>query len=240
MPDVNPSITLNFRKGGIDFSRSFNVSFDVDSALYIASTVSVGTSDAVIDQGDLTQAGLLLLRNLEARSLVVTPVAPTVTPQGTTGAATWSYKIVAKQVDSDGNVVAYSQASSVGTTTTGKATLTGTDFNRITWAEDENANGGYDIYRTAHGTGPTTNGVIGSVAEGVTTFDDTGLAGDSATAPSVPRDNIIDVGENGTSYPVELQGGDIALFRCSSTSSLDIHAKARNNTCEIERILLNA
>lgn len=241
MSDVNASLQVGFNRGGASIQRSLNVNFDIADRLYVAGTPTIGIADEALDLGDVVKTGLLLLHNLEARYLLSAPPTPVITPQGTTGAATWSYKIVAKQADSDGNVVAYTAASSVGTTATGKATLTGTDFNRITWTADAKANGGYDIYRTAHGTSPTTNGLIRSVAAGVTTLDDTGLAGDGSTAPAAAKTNVIQFGDDGTHYPIVLQGGDIALIPWASIdySIGEIHAKAENYACALEYLLLS-
>ena len=110
--------------------------------------------------------------------LVADVAAPTVTPQGTPGVVTWDYKVVA--IDANGKKTA---ASTAGQTTTGHATLDGTNFNRITWTD---VTGGvtYEIHRTAAGGTPGTTGLIGTVDAAVQTFDDTGLAISDATAPN--------------------------------------------------------
>ena len=54
--------------------------------------------------------------------------APTVTPQGTTGAVTYDYKVVAVNENGEKTLV-----SSAGQTTTGNATLGLINFNRVTW-----------------------------------------------------------------------------------------------------------
>lgn len=97
---------------------------------------------------------------------LATPTAPTITPQGTTGATTYTYYVVA--VDRQGKRTVQSP---VGTTTTGNATLTGVNFNRITWSEVTGAQT-YEIIRTVGGA------TQGRIATGVTvfTFDDTGIA----------------------------------------------------------------
>ncbi len=113
---------------------------------------------------------------------LTTPAAPTVTPQGTTGAATWTYKIEALSRDQT------SIASAAGSTATGNATLSSTNFNRITWAAVTGATA-YRIYRTAVGSSPTTTGVIALVGATLQ-LDDTGLAGDSAAAPSAATGGV--------------------------------------------------
>lgn len=108
-----------------------------------------------------------------------TPAASTVTPTGTTGATTYTYKIVIRNVDSGG----YSAASSGFSTSTGNATLSGSNFNRIAAPSGSYSTSDvYDIYRTAGGA---TQGLIGTQNTGLS-FDDTGFAGDGATAPSAP------------------------------------------------------
>lgn len=95
---------------------------------------------------------------------VAKPTAMTVTPNGTPGTTYYVYKICA--VNNVGNVSLAVPAK----TTTGAATLNGTDFNRIAWSASAGAIT-YDIYR-ARGGG--TFGLIGNTAS--TSFNDTGLA----------------------------------------------------------------
>lgn len=116
--------------------------------------------------------------------LVANPAAPTVTPQGAGGAVTYSYKIVAK--GTSGQTTA---ASSAGSTATGNATLSVSNFNRVTWTNVAQ-NQGYDIYRTVSNGTPSSLGKIGSVGAGVTQFDDTGLAGDASSEPGVNTTGI--------------------------------------------------
>lgn len=113
------------------------------------------------------------------------PGAPTVTPQGTTGSTTWSYKAVAKLKDGTGTA-----AGAEGTTTTGNATLTGTNFNRLSVTAVPNAYS-YDWYRTAAGGTPSSTGKIGNSVG--TTFDDTGIAGDASSPPTTNLTATIDV-----------------------------------------------
>ena len=108
------------------------------------------------------------------RPLLNTPAAPTVAPQGTAGATTYAYKVVAK--DRGGSITA---GSANGQTTTGNATLNGSNFNRLTWTAITGATD-YDIYRV---TGGATQGKIATVT--ATTIDDTGLVGDASSAPTV-------------------------------------------------------
>jgi hypothetical protein len=110
------------------------------------------------------------------------PATPTVTTFGTTGAQTWGYEVVA--VNATGGVT---PASAQGATATanGVSTLTAANFQRISWTPVFGAVN-YKIYRTqVAGTSPnpSTTGLIGTTSGN--TFNDTGLAGDSTTAPTV-------------------------------------------------------
>lgn len=226
--ELKVGLSLNYLKNGAIIQRSLSDQFPVAGNVALQNIASIGTADETLDLGDVATLGYLLLHNLEAYVEVTTPAAPAITNQGTAGAATWSYKIVAKQAD-----VSYSAASAAGSTATGNATLTGVNFNRLTWAVVAGA-ASYDIYRTAHGTSPSTDGKIGNTA--ATTFDDTGLAGDAGTPPATGVDNVILVGANGTSYPIQLKGEDFALFRFNGAA---VHAKANTIAAKLEYILIS-
>jgi hypothetical protein len=114
-----------------------------------------------------------------ATSALSTPVNVVATPQGTAGAVTVTYKLVALSGASN------TAASSAATTTTANATLTTGNNVLITWDAVPGASS-YNIYRTAAGGTPSTTGLIGNVLASVgTSFVDTGLAGDSSTPPTV-------------------------------------------------------
>jgi hypothetical protein len=106
------------------------------------------------------------------------PTSGAVANQGTAGSTSYSYKVVAVSGTKAG------AATSAITTTTGAASLTGTNFNRLTWAAPAAGVNitGYRVYRTAGGG---STGLIGTVAGDVLQLDDTGLAGDSASVPTV-------------------------------------------------------
>jgi hypothetical protein len=125
----------------------------------------------------------LIRARLNETLALTTPGSPLVSPQGTPGAKTITYKVVAT------NTVGHSEASQGTTIITGASVLSGTNFNRLTWQAVPGATG-YDIYRTAtDGTSPTTLGKIGSTTTAVT-LDDTGLAGDAVTAPTTNTSGI--------------------------------------------------
>ncbi len=124
-----------------------------------------------------TFASLILQarRHLIEQPGIATPSAPVVTPTGTTGATSYSYKIVGANKDQT------SVASSAGSTTTGNASLSSTNFNRVTWTASSYATY-YYVYRTVGGA---TTGVIAVVGAGTLQLDDTGLTGDAASAPTL-------------------------------------------------------
>jgi hypothetical protein len=100
---------------------------------------------------------------------IATPAGVTVAPVGTPGSTTYSYVVTA--VTEYGETI----ASNTATTTTGNATLSGANLNRITIPMVPSA-AGYRIYRTVGGG---SVGYLGFTVEayGVTpTFDDTGIA----------------------------------------------------------------
>ncbi len=228
--EITLSLGFNYSKNGALIQRSLNATLDVSGDKAIQNIQNIGTGDETLALGDVATNGILLLHNLEAFVEVTTPGAPTISNQGTPASTTISYKIVAKQ--SDGS---YSAASSAGTTTTAAATLTGVNFNRLTWTDQTAATGGFDIYRTAAGGTPSTTGKIGSVAAGVATFDDTGLAGDSGTAPATGVDNVILLGADGSSYPNKLKGEEFALVRWNGAA---IHGKGNTIACDLEYVLI--
>src|SRR5215207_573749 len=87
------------------------------------------------------------------------PTGVAVAPQGAAGAVTYGYRVTA--LGGGGETTGATE----GTTATGNATLSVTNFNRVTWSAVTGASG-YAIYRT---TGGATQGKIGTVVAGVLT-----------------------------------------------------------------------
>ncbi|HEX3941376.1 MAG TPA: hypothetical protein VHX11_07840 [Acidobacteriaceae bacterium] len=111
------------------------------------------------------------------------PALVAVTPVGTTGSTTYTYQVVA--VDGNGGTV----AGATHSTTTGNATLSGTNYVQVDIASASCLGAARcDLYRTAGGATQgkiasfSTNDIINSPFPIV---NDTGLAGDSASAPTV-------------------------------------------------------
>ncbi len=156
----------------------------------------------------------LVRTRLNETLALTTPGSPLVSPQGTPGTSAIGYAIVAK------NITGSSDTSQVTTVTTAAATLSGTNFNRLTWQAVPGEGAGYDIYRvTTNGVSPITTGKIGSVATGVLTFDDTGLAGSGAAAPTVNTSGI------SAPFWTEQELLDILILGCKDLwkAILDLH-----------------
>lgn len=177
----NTSLTV-----GVAFTDTANdtsivrTSTEIRTVVSIASNTSLTVDRAYLDNSADSQitvyrdtfdvTGAALFKGGALFTGLGTPDAPTVTPQGTTGAATWTYKI--SVVNATGNETVL---SANGSTTSGNATLSGTNFNRITWSATPGA-AAYRIYRVATGTSPNTTGYIGTVdAHSTLQFDDTGI-----------------------------------------------------------------
>lgn len=99
---------------------------------------------------------------------IAAPTNTAVAPQGTPGSTSYSYVITAINTNGESSV------STVANTTTGAATLSGTNFNRITWDSVVGANM-YAVYKEDRGV----YYFLGTSA--TTTYDDTGGVGVNTT-----------------------------------------------------------
>ena len=104
---------------------------------------------------------------------VGTPAAPVITPIGTTGSTSYSYKVAG--VDGNANT---SAASAAGSTTTGNATLGGSNYNKVLVTTVIGQT--YNIYRTVGGA---TQGLISTFTATAVTFqlNDSGIAATGST-----------------------------------------------------------
>lgn len=123
--------------------------------------------------------GLAECCSLPGAQIVVTalstPAAPTITTVGAAGATTYTYTVEAT------NGAGTTVASSGGSTATGNATLSVSNYNTVTWTIVTGATG-YKVRRTVGGA---TQGLIATVTSGSTlTVNDTGLTGDGTVAPT--------------------------------------------------------
>jgi hypothetical protein len=145
--------------------------------------------------------------------------AVTVTP--TLGAsATWSYVITT--VNSSGGE---STASATGTTAAGAATLDATHFNTISWSSVTGASA-YKVYRTAHGTTPSTNGYIGTTTS--TSLVDNGLAGAGNSAPTID-----------TTGQLTVEGSALFNNTTNSTTALQVQNTIGSNAFSVDTTPLN-
>lgn len=124
--------------------------------------------------------------DLQASNLVSTsltaPVISSVTNTGTPGSTTVGYRVVAYRLDNS----RVSLASAEVTTATSNATLTGSNYNVVSWGAVTGADG-YLVYRTNYPVSTTTGYVYGGLLTDTasTSFNDIGataLGGSSAPA----------------------------------------------------------
>ena len=131
-----------------------------------------------------TDWGSLSANNLTAVALA-TPAVPVITQGGTGGATPYGYKIAC--LGGDATTTA---ASTEGTTATGNATLSATDYNIVTFTPSTGMTT-CDVFRI---TGGATQGKIGNTA--TSPFNDTGLAA-SGAAPTANTTGSVTVGIGG-------------------------------------------
>jgi len=114
---------------------------------------------------------------------LATPSAPVITQGGTPASTHYTYAVVAKDANGGGSI-----ASSTTQTTTGAATLNGTNYNIITWSAITGA-ASYDVYRTASSGTPSTTGLLANTA--ALTYNDQGAAGNSNATPTINSSGTI-------------------------------------------------
>lgn len=125
---------------------------------------------------------------------LATSPTPTVTSQGTTGSTTRTYKIVAQ------TMIGAAVAGSSGQATNGNATLSGTNFQRITWSAVANVVE-YEIWRL----NGSVYELLAIVDSSTLTYDDTG-----AVTPSTAR-AISAVNDSG--YALTFGASDVDIFQ---------------------------
>ena len=124
-------------------------------------TVIVTPSTPVITNSPLTAA-------LEP------PTAPVVTHGGTLGTTTYGYQITAL------NDLGETTGSNEGTSAIGNASLSGTNWNIVSWSAVEHCTG-YKVYRVTGGVAPR---LIATVASTTLVIHDIGLIGTTTPVPS--------------------------------------------------------
>ena len=155
-----------------------------------------GTALSVPCAGASIAAGSAKYSNITF-STIATPSAPTVTQSGASGVTQYWYHIVAK--DSCGR---QSQESNSGTITTGYATLSSLNYNKITWTAVTGA-ASYDVLRGGSKIGNTT----------ALTMNDTGQASTSYNNCSSYTDLTINT--SGSSTTVVNVTGKLTMGNCS-------------------------
>lgn len=110
--------------------------------------------------------------NLKA---LAAPGAPTVIPFGASGSTAYTYRIVAKA--GDGTTTNAGAATSIAN---GNATLSGSNYNTLTWTPVTGA-ASYDVYRTASSGTPASTGKIATVT--APAYNDQAAVGDSSSPP---------------------------------------------------------
>ena len=153
-----------------------------------------GTDRLVIDDIGFVRSNNVLTLNLQR---LPAPGSAAVTPQGTPGSTAYEY-VVRAVVDYNGGI---SGLPATATTSTGNATLDGTNFNRISW----DAVAGFDViaYEVFRTVGGSAQGRIASVSAPALSYDDQdgSTAFDSLNAPTTGQivDNSYNVGIGGES-----------------------------------------
>lgn len=158
-----------YNSGTTGFTR---LNFGGSTYPFPALAVSTGTLQARDATGN-GWAGLAA-GSISMTSLA-TPTGLTVVPQGTTGATTYGYKVAALLADGTTTTAATAEV----TIANGNATLTATEFNRVSWTAVTGASC-YNVFRI---TGGATQGKITAACQSAVTIDDTGIAA-SGSAPS--------------------------------------------------------
>jgi hypothetical protein len=136
-------------------------------------------SDLGLNNESTTAPGMLqILAGQNTFGTMPTPAAPTVTPAGTAGTKTYYYQVVAR--NANGRTAGYAgtpPGSGVGSTATGNATLTTTNYNAVSWAAVAGA-ASYDVLKWSG----TAWVLLANVAG--TSLNDTGQATSAYTVPT--------------------------------------------------------
>jgi hypothetical protein len=162
-------------------STNSTTAFQIQNAAGSTTLLAANTSTTQISvTGQLAVTG-----GISTVGLTV-PSAPTVANIGTSGSTHYTYAVSALNANGGSTL-----DSATTQTTGGNATLSGTNYNQITWTGVTGASS-YNIYRTASSGTPSTTGLIGNVsATSTLSFNDTGIAG-GAAVPTVDNSGQLD------------------------------------------------
>lgn len=139
---------------------------------------TIAAHEGVPSSGTRRVGGGLIVDDLDD------PSVPTVVAQGTTGSTTWGYRVTA--FSDTGETLASSETQ----ITDGNATLSATNFNRITWTAVSGAVK-YGVYRSTAGGTPSSTGQIAETPQ--TQLDDVGRTA-SGSVPSEDYSGSLIVG----------------------------------------------
>lgn len=168
---------------------------------------------APLSVGQLIAAGGIKANGLTTWTALGTPSAPTLAGPGATGGATtYQYAIVCK----DWNL-GTSLQSATASTTTGNATLSGTNYISISYT-CPSGYGYADILKFVGGTWQSIALNQGNTSP-TAPFQDTGQAASAYTVPT--RNNTADVSIAGN---VTVGGGTNQVYRCSVAGTLPVGA----------------
>lgn len=161
---ILPSVNFTSNAGSIDkkFLRFYGSELQVGTLVAASTMATVGGRVLVAPTSYLTA---------DKAPIIASPGTPTVTPQGVSGATTYSYKITA--LDGEGETI----SSNAGQTTTGNATLSASNFNRLTWSAVTGATR-YHVY------GRTSGAWTIIAATTSATYDDVGSGPFGVAPPS--------------------------------------------------------
>ena len=147
----------------------------------------------------ITVKGQVTAVNVPGLAKVVSAAAPTVTPTGTAGTTTNKYQIVG--VDAFGD----SLPSATGTSTTSNATLSGTNYDAVSWTAIPGATAVRVLFQPG-GTGPFL--LLATLAGNATSYNNTGAATSTyATAPATVGNFNIQITPNAGTGGSANQGG---------------------------------
>jgi hypothetical protein len=157
-------------------AKDFNVS--ASSSTTTGSITSGSPTLSLAAAIDFVNGQGIAIEHAGAAFAINPPTALTIAPQGTTGSTTYSYRVAS--LDAAGGVGA---AIAAVTTATGNATLSSTNYNRVTWTAPAAGTAplGYAVYGRIGGSETLLAYVCG------TRFDDIGVAYAGIPFPWLPN-----------------------------------------------------
>jgi hypothetical protein len=209
------SQSIAYSQSGVPFNRNLAFSLpnlNANDLQYAIKTI--GTADESLNLGSVAAIGWVTLHNLALQGSPPSAVLGAITQAGTPGTNNYSYLVVSKFNDASQSL------SNTVATALGAATLTGVNYNILTWAAVTGALT-YDVYRISSDGSPATLGKIATAA--TSPYHDIGGAGDGTTATEIDSQFTIVYGDLSADYPLSLRAGESAQFRWTAAA---IHVKS--------------